>query len=75
VHVTAGDMPYMGHWWVVGLQIGYEHSFVHQVADFLKNVADGKSTSPPFRDALETQYVCDAVLDSAKSGKWEKVGK
>ena len=75
VHVTDGDMPYMGHWWVPGLQIGYEHSFVHQVADFLKNVADGKSTSPTFRDALETQYVCDAVLDSAKSGKWEKVGK
>ncbi|MCC6155422.1 MAG: Gfo/Idh/MocA family oxidoreductase [Candidatus Hydrogenedentes bacterium] len=75
VHVTDGDMPYMGHWWVPGLQIGYEHSFVHQVADFLKNVADGKSTSPTFRDALETQYVCDAVLNSAKSGKWEKVGK
>ncbi|HRI87653.1 MAG TPA: Gfo/Idh/MocA family oxidoreductase [Candidatus Hydrogenedentes bacterium] len=75
VHVTDGDMPYMGHWWVPGLQIGYEHSFVHQVADFLANVAKGESTSPTFRDALETQYVCDAVLESAKSGKWEKVGK
>jgi predicted dehydrogenase len=75
VHVTDGDMPYMGNWWVPGLQIGYEHSFVHQVADFLANVAKGESTSPTFRDALETQYVCDAVLDSAKSGKWEKVGK
>ncbi|MCC6794058.1 MAG: Gfo/Idh/MocA family oxidoreductase [Candidatus Hydrogenedentes bacterium] len=75
VHVTDGDMPYMGHWWVPGLQIGYEHSFVHQVADFLGNVAKGESTSPTFRDALETQYVCDAVLDSAKSGKWEEVGK
>lgn len=74
VHVTDGDMPYMGHWWVPGLQIGYEHSFVHQVADFLANVAKGESTAPTFRDALETQYVCDAVLDSAKSGKWEKVG-
>ena len=73
VHVTDGDMPYMGHWWVPGLQIGYEHSFVHQVADFLANVAKGESTSPTFREALETQRVCDAVLTSAKSGTWEKV--
>lgn len=72
IHVTDGDMPYMGHWWVPGLQIGYEHSFVHQVADFLANVAKGTSTAPTFRDALETQHVCDAVLASAKSGQWEK---
>jgi predicted dehydrogenase len=31
----TATMPYMGNWWVPGLQIGYEHSFVHQVADFL----------------------------------------
>lgn len=74
IHVTDGDQPYMGHWWVPGLQIGYEHSFVHQVADFLENLAAGKPTSPTFRDALETQYVCDAVLKSGRSGKWEKVG-
>ncbi|MCC7475602.1 MAG: Gfo/Idh/MocA family oxidoreductase [Pirellulales bacterium] len=73
VHVTDGDMPYMGHWWVPGLQIGYEHSFVHQVADFLGGVAKNKPTSPTFREALETQKVCDAVLASAKSGQWMEV--
>jgi len=73
IHVTDGDQPYMGHWWVPGLQIGYEHTFVHQVADFLENTAKGKPTSPTFREALATQYVCDAVLASAKNGKWEKV--
>jgi predicted dehydrogenase len=73
IHVTDGDHPYMGRWWVPGLQIGYEHSFVHQVADFLDGVAKGKPASPTFRDALETQFVCDAVLKSAKSKKWEKV--
>ena len=31
IHVTDGDHPYMEHWWVPGLQIGYEHTFVHQV--------------------------------------------
>jgi predicted dehydrogenase len=73
LHITDPDHPYMGKWWVPGLQIGYEHSFVHQVADFLDGVAKGKPASPNFRDALETQYVCDAVLASAKSGRWEKV--
>jgi predicted dehydrogenase len=75
IHVTDGDMPYMGHWWVPGLQIGYEHSFTHQVADFLKSLEDGQAVaSPTFRDALETQHVCDAVLASAKTGQWQKVG-
>ncbi|MCJ7730499.1 MAG: hypothetical protein MUO27_11580, partial [Sedimentisphaerales bacterium] len=75
IHVTDPDMPYMGKWWVPGLQIGYEHSFVHQTADFLENLAKGKPTSPTFREALETQYVCDAVLASAKNQKWETVKK
>ena len=73
VHVTDGDQPYMKHWWVPGLQIGYEHTFVHQVADFLENLAAGKPTAPTFREALATQAVCDAVLDSAELGRWESV--
>lgn len=73
IHVTDGDHPYMSKWWVPGLQIGYEHSFVHQVADFLDGLAKGKPANPTFRDALETQYVCDAVLKSAQTGKWENV--
>ncbi len=75
VHVTDGDHPYMKNWWVPGLAIGYEHSFVHQVADFLEGVAKKKPASPTFRDALETQYICDAVLKSGKTSQWEKVGK
>jgi predicted dehydrogenase len=56
---------------VPGLQIGYEHSFVHQVADFIQSI-DGKTAAQPdFRSAQETQKVCDAVLNSAKSGQWE----
>jgi predicted dehydrogenase len=73
VHVTDGDHPYMKHWWVPGLQIGYEHTFIHQFADFVEAAAQGKGISPSFRDGLATDYVTDAVLESAKSGKWEKV--
>ncbi len=75
IHVTdhGGEHPYMNHWWVPGLQIGYEHSFVHQVADFLEGYAKGQPVAPTFRDALETQKVCDAVLASANQRRWENV--
>jgi predicted dehydrogenase len=73
VHVSDFEHPYMDKWWVPGLQIGYEHTFIHQVADFLQALAKKKPALPDFREALETQYVCDAVLKSAKSGRWEKV--
>ena len=74
VHVTDSDHPYMDKWWVPGLAIGYEHSFVHQVADFLDAYAKKQPARPTFRDALETQKVCDAVLASAKSHQWVTVG-
>jgi predicted dehydrogenase len=74
IHVSDGEHPYVGNWWVPGLQIGYEHSFVHQVKDFLEGLAKGRPAQPDFRAAYETQLVLDAVLDSAKSGQWKKVG-
>src|SRR5580692_7842788 len=73
IHITDSDHPYMKHWWVPGLQIGYEHTFVHQAADFLEGLASGKTPGPTFQDALATDYVTDAVLQSAHSGRWEKV--
>lgn len=74
VHVSDGDMPYMGNWWVPGLNIGYEHTFIHQVADFLKSLESGQPMHPSFRDALETQKICDAVLASAAERAWKDVG-
>jgi predicted dehydrogenase len=73
VHVTDGDHPYMKKWWVPGLQIGYEHTFIHQFADFVEAVDQGKSVEPTFRDGLATDYVTDAVLKSASTKQWEKV--
>ena len=73
LHVTDGDHPYMKQWWVPGLQIGYEHTFIHQVADFLAGLASGAPAAPTFRDALATDRVTDAVLDSARSRQWRRV--
>lgn len=73
IHVTDGDQPYMDKWWVPGLSIGYEHTFVHQVADFLKSLETGASCSPTFREALETQKVCEAVIESANTRTWQTI--
>ena len=73
IHITDGDHPYLDKWWVPGLCIGYEHTFVHQVADFLASLTSGEPCHPTFRDALETAKVCDAVLASAASREWKNV--
>ena len=73
VHVSDGDHPYCGNWWVPGLQLGYEHSFVHAMAEFIKGLESGKGCTPNFTDGLATDYVVDAVLKSAKARKWTKV--
>jgi predicted dehydrogenase len=69
--VTDGDQPYMDKWWVPGLIIGYEHSFVHQAADFFKALGDGTACSPTFKEALQTQKVCESVIDSANQKAWK----
>jgi len=72
--VTDADHPYMKNWWVPGCVIGYEHTFINALADFLKGLDTGVPARPNFRDALETQYVCDAVLKSADAQTWQNVG-
>ncbi len=71
IHVTDGEQPYMNKWWVPGLGIGYEHSFVHQVADFLRALETGESCSPTFKEALDTQKVCQALIESSASRSWK----
>jgi len=73
IHLSDSDHPYMDKWWIPGVQIGFEHTFVHQVADFLAGLESGTPAAPTFRDALKTDRVTDAVLASAASGQWTNV--
>jgi len=70
IHVTNFEHPYMDRWWVPGCTIGYEHTFTNALADFLKGLETGEPAHPTFRDALETQKICDAVLQSAAEKTW-----
>ncbi|HEU6447523.1 MAG TPA: Gfo/Idh/MocA family oxidoreductase [Verrucomicrobiae bacterium] len=73
--VTERDniQPYVSHWWPPGHIIGYEHTFVHAIADFVNACAEGKSVQPTFEDGLKNQRVLAAVEESSHKGKWIKV--
>ncbi len=73
VLVTDSDHPYMDRWWVPGCVIGYEHTFINALADFLTGLDTGVPCQPDFRCALQTQLVCDAVLESARTRQWVAV--
>jgi len=66
---TDPTHAYMQHWWPAGHIIGYEHTFVHAVVDFLNAVDKGTAIEPNFADGLKTIQVLEAGLKSADSGQ------
>lgn len=68
-----GIHPYIANWWGSGHVLGYEHPFVHAVADFVNACVEGKPVQPTFEDGLKNQQVLDAVEQSAKAGRWVKL--
>jgi predicted dehydrogenase len=73
IQVWDSDHPYMKHWWVPGCGIGYEHTHIHTLANFVKEIETGERIVPDFKDALATQIVCEKVLSSADNQKWESI--
>jgi len=70
---TDASHPYIAAWWPPGHILGYEHTFVHTVRDFVGAVASGKGAKPDFEDGLANQKVLDAIERSAASRRWESV--
>ena len=69
----SGVQPYVAHWWGSGHVLGYEHPFVHTVADFVNACVEGKPVQPTFEDGRKNQQVLEAVEQSAKIGRWVKL--
>jgi len=65
--VTEPVHPYAGHWWPPGHIIGYEHSFVHAVYDFVKALETDTSIEPNFKDGVEIIRVLESGLKSAET--------
>jgi predicted dehydrogenase len=72
---TEPDHPYAGAWWPPGHGLGYEHTFVHEIADFVRDVCAGEPPSPSFADGLYVQQVMEAVeRSSSASSTWTEIG-
>jgi predicted dehydrogenase len=63
--VTEPEHPYLDAWWPQGHTIGWEHTFTHQIRDFLLAIDGGTQPSPSFEDGLEVQRILAAVEESA----------
>ncbi len=72
--VTEATHPYIEAWWPPGHIIGYEHTFVHVVYDFMKALDEDRMPTPNFADGVECQRVLGAVEKSAKEERWVEVG-
>lgn len=68
-----GAHPYVNHYWRNGHLLGYEHTFVHTVADFVNACIESKPVHPTFEDGLKNQRVLEAVELSVKKSQWVKV--
>ncbi len=66
--VTEPDHPYVGAWWPPGHGLGYEHTFTHEIRDFLEAIGQGSDPTPSFADGLRVQRVLAAVEQSAADG-------
>ena len=70
IDVTRGGdgHPYVHAWWPDSHGLGYEHSFVNQASDILTVIGGGAPVVPlpDFADALQTQRVLHAAIESAR---------
>ncbi len=72
VLVTESQHPFFSVWWPRGHIIGYEHTFVHELAHFFHAVVSGQSVRPDgadFEDGYKASVIADAMLESARTGR------
>ncbi len=72
VLVTESYHPFWEHWWPHGHIIGWEHTFVHEIAHLLDAIVNNRDVAPygaTFEDGYKNAVICDAILESAESGR------
>jgi predicted dehydrogenase len=72
VLVSEGYHPFWSNWWPHGHMIGWEHTFVHEITHVLDAIVNNKDVAPycaTFDDGYKNAVICDAILQSAESGR------
>jgi predicted dehydrogenase len=73
IMVTESSHPYLNKWWPPGHIIGWEHTFIHEIGDFLLSIADKEPFQPDLFDGYKSQLVLDKVLESARAATWMRI--
>lgn len=73
IQATEGIHPYMEAWWPVGHGLGYEHTFVHELYEFVEAVANGRQPVPDFNDGVKCSQVLEAIETSVREGSWIRI--
>ncbi|HEY8812167.1 MAG TPA: Gfo/Idh/MocA family oxidoreductase [Candidatus Dormibacteraeota bacterium] len=72
VLVTEPSHPFIASWWPPGHILGWEHTFVHEIAHLLDAIANGREVGPlgaTFEDGYRNAVICDAIVESAAAGR------
>jgi len=72
VLVTESFHPFYSYWWPHGHIIGWEHTFVHEIAHFLDAIVNNKEVAPygaTFEDGYRNAVICDAIIQSSLEGR------
>jgi predicted dehydrogenase len=72
VLVSESFHPYWQYWWPQGHIIGWEHTFVHEIAHLLNAIVNNTPIAPlgaTFEDGYRNAVVGDAIAESAQSGR------
>jgi len=70
VLVTGPGHPYAADFWPPGHILGYEHTFILTLADFLRSLQSDETFHANFQDAVNVQRLLGAVEESARSKSW-----
>ncbi|MCK9222394.1 MAG: Gfo/Idh/MocA family oxidoreductase [Limnochordia bacterium] len=73
IQTTEAVHPYMQAWWPAGHIIGYEHTFIHEMKDFIESIVEDRLPEPNFRDGVECQRVLHAVEKSIDNRTWVQI--
>lgn len=73
IQVSEGVHPYWSHWWPAGHVIGYEHTFVHELYEFIQCIANDKEATPDFVDGEKCSQIIEAVEKSIEERSWIEV--
>ena len=69
VLVSESYHPFWKNWWPAGHMIGWEHTFIHEIAHLLEAIVNKTPVGPygaTFEDGYKNAVICEAIMSAAQ---------